>query len=148
MRVQITARHCDLSDTVRERAGELAEKLARFDPRVSGAELVFEEERLLGGVEGRLHLETAVEPRRPDLAHHQERPLARRESGVRLLRVEPPVLVELLAHDAEGAGHQQLAGAASGHQLSAHGGDARLGREPSPRVPRMWPTGSSGHLVA
>ena len=57
MRVQITARHCDLSDTVRERAGELAEKLARFDPRVSGAELVFEEERRSKKVEAILSLD-------------------------------------------------------------------------------------------
>mgnify|MGYP001552599649 CR=1 FL=1 len=43
MREQITARHSDLSDSVRERAQELSEKLTRFDPRVSGADLIFEE---------------------------------------------------------------------------------------------------------
>ena len=57
MRVQITARHCEISDTVRERAGELAEKLARFDPRVSGAELVFEEEKRSKKVEAIVSLD-------------------------------------------------------------------------------------------
>jgi ribosomal subunit interface protein len=45
MRVAITMRHCDVADTVRERAQELVEKLDKYDPRVSAAELVFEEER-------------------------------------------------------------------------------------------------------
>lgn len=57
MRVQITARHCDVSDAVRDRAHELVEKLGRFDPRVSGAELVFEEERRTKKVEGILSLD-------------------------------------------------------------------------------------------
>lgn len=57
MRVQITARHCEISDTLRERAHELVEKLARFDPRVSGAELVFEEEKRTKKVEGILSLD-------------------------------------------------------------------------------------------
>ena len=57
MRVQITARHCEISDTVRERADELVEKIARFDPRVSGAELVFEEERRSKKVEAILSLD-------------------------------------------------------------------------------------------
>lgn len=57
MRVQITARHCDISDTIRDRAHELVEKLGRFDPRVSGAELVFEEEKRTKKVEGILSLD-------------------------------------------------------------------------------------------
>jgi ribosomal subunit interface protein len=57
MRVQITARHCDLSDTVRERAEELSEKLTRFDPRVSGADLVFEEEKRSKKIEAILSLD-------------------------------------------------------------------------------------------
>lgn len=57
MRVQITARHCEISDTVRERADELVAKIARFDPRVSGAELVFEEERRSRKVEAILSLD-------------------------------------------------------------------------------------------
>ncbi|MBT8336881.1 MAG: HPF/RaiA family ribosome-associated protein [Gemmatimonadetes bacterium] len=57
MRVQITARHCDLSDPVRERAQELSEKLTRFDPRVSGADLIFEEEKRSKKVEAILSLD-------------------------------------------------------------------------------------------
>lgn len=45
MRVQITARHCEVSDTVRERTEALLGKLRKYDPRVSSAEVVFEEER-------------------------------------------------------------------------------------------------------
>jgi ribosomal subunit interface protein len=45
MRVTITMRHCDVADTVRERAETLVEKLVKYDPRVSAAELVFGEER-------------------------------------------------------------------------------------------------------
>lgn len=52
MRVQITARHCEIPDSIRERAHELAEKLPRFDSRVSGVELVFDEERRTRKVEG------------------------------------------------------------------------------------------------
>ena len=51
MRVQITARHCDVSDTIRARANELMEKVARFDPRVSAIDLVFEEEKRIHAVE-------------------------------------------------------------------------------------------------
>lgn len=51
MRVQITARHCDVSDTIRSRANELMEKVARFDPRVSTIELVFDEEKRTLNVE-------------------------------------------------------------------------------------------------
>ncbi len=51
MRLQITARHCDVSDTIRARAGELMERVARFDRRVSGVELVFEENRRSHDVE-------------------------------------------------------------------------------------------------
>ena len=57
MRVQITARHCDLSDSVRERAQELSEKLTRFDPRVAGADLIFEEEKRSKKVEAILSLD-------------------------------------------------------------------------------------------
>lgn len=51
MRVQVTARHCEISDSIRERANELMEKVARFDPRVSAIELVFEEEKRTNTVE-------------------------------------------------------------------------------------------------
>lgn len=45
MRVQLTARHCEVPETIRDRANELMAKVARFDPRVSAIELIFEEEK-------------------------------------------------------------------------------------------------------
>lgn len=45
MRVQITARHCDLPETLRTRTEALVQKLRRYDARVSAADIVFEEER-------------------------------------------------------------------------------------------------------
>lgn len=45
MRVQITARHCEVSDAVRERAEEQMERLTKFDSRLSSAEVVFDEEK-------------------------------------------------------------------------------------------------------
>jgi putative sigma-54 modulation protein len=45
MRVQITARHCEVSDTVRDRTEMLLGKLRKYDPRVSSADVVFEEQR-------------------------------------------------------------------------------------------------------
>ncbi len=45
MRVQIVARHCDVPDSVRQRTQEQIDKLARYDPRVSGADVVFDEEK-------------------------------------------------------------------------------------------------------
>ena len=57
MRVQITARHCDLSDTVRARAEELSDKLTKFDPRVAGAEWIFQEEKRNKKVEAILSLD-------------------------------------------------------------------------------------------
>lgn len=45
MRVQITARHCDLTEELRDRTEELVTKLQKYDPRVSAADVVFIEER-------------------------------------------------------------------------------------------------------
>lgn len=45
MRVQITARHCEVPDAVRERAHQLMEKLTKYEPRLLSAEVVFDEER-------------------------------------------------------------------------------------------------------
>jgi ribosomal subunit interface protein len=42
MHVQITARHCNLSDDIHERARTLAERWPRFDRATSAARLVFE----------------------------------------------------------------------------------------------------------
>jgi len=51
MRVQIAARHCEVPATVLTRTQEQLEKLQRYDPRVSGAEVVFETEKHLKKVE-------------------------------------------------------------------------------------------------
>jgi ribosomal subunit interface protein len=51
MRVQIAARHCEVPATVLSRTEEQLEKLLRYDPRLSGAEVVFETEKHLKKVE-------------------------------------------------------------------------------------------------
>ncbi len=51
MRVQIAARHCDVPATVLSRTEEQLQKLSRYDPRVSGADVVFEVEKHLKKVE-------------------------------------------------------------------------------------------------
>ena len=43
MRVKITARHCNISDPVRERAESQMERLTKYHPRVTGADVVFTE---------------------------------------------------------------------------------------------------------
>ena len=52
MRVQITVRHGDVPEAVKVRAEEQVEKLTRYDPRLAGAEIVFNEEKKLKQVEG------------------------------------------------------------------------------------------------
>ena len=42
MHLQITARHCELSDQIHEKAEAIAERWTRFDGAVSAARLVFE----------------------------------------------------------------------------------------------------------
>jgi len=51
LRVQIAARHCDIPDSVRRRTEEQIIKLGKYDPRVGGAEVVFEEEKRTRRVE-------------------------------------------------------------------------------------------------
>ncbi len=57
MRVQIAARNCEVPTAVRARTDEQLPRLARFDDRLSGAEVVFEEERHLKKVEGVLSVD-------------------------------------------------------------------------------------------
>ena len=45
MRVQIAARRCDVPDAVRIRTEEQLEKLSKYDPHLSGAEVTFEIEK-------------------------------------------------------------------------------------------------------
>lgn len=51
MRIQVAARHCELPDSVRKRTEEQINRLAKYDPRVSAAEVVFEEEKRVRKVE-------------------------------------------------------------------------------------------------
>jgi ribosomal subunit interface protein len=57
MRVQITARHCDVTDALRDRTEVLVEKLRRYDTRLSAAEVVFDEERHARKAEGILSVD-------------------------------------------------------------------------------------------
>jgi len=45
VRVQITARHCEISDSVRARAESQMQRLTKYDSRVSAAEVIFDEEK-------------------------------------------------------------------------------------------------------
>jgi ribosomal subunit interface protein len=65
VRVQIATRHCEVSDSTKARAEELVRKLPKYDPRVSGASLVFEVEKHLKKVEGIL----SVDRDEPVVAH-------------------------------------------------------------------------------
>ncbi len=65
MRVQTTARHCDVPDDVIDRTQELAEALVKYEPRASAAEVVFEEEKLTRRVEIRMRIDGAE----PVIAH-------------------------------------------------------------------------------
>jgi ribosomal subunit interface protein len=44
VQITVTARHCEIPDDVRERAGEVADKLARMAHRPQRMEIVFDEE--------------------------------------------------------------------------------------------------------
>lgn len=59
MRVQIAARHCDVPDSVRQRTEEQVAKLAKYDPRVGAAEVIFEEEKRIKKVEVVLSVDRA-----------------------------------------------------------------------------------------
>ncbi len=57
MRVQTVARHCEVPDAVLTRAEERFKRLTRFDPALSSAEVVFQEEKHRKRVEGILSLD-------------------------------------------------------------------------------------------
>ena len=42
MRIQLSARRCDVPNAVRERTADLVGKLTKYDPRLSSAEVTFE----------------------------------------------------------------------------------------------------------
>jgi ribosomal subunit interface protein len=56
MDVTITARHCTISDIVRDRAVLRANRLERYDARVTRVDIVFDTDHGAKSVEGRLHL--------------------------------------------------------------------------------------------
>ena len=57
MRVQMAARHCEVPESVRDRTEEQLGKLSRYEPRLSGAEVVFETEKHLKKVEAVLSVD-------------------------------------------------------------------------------------------
>jgi len=57
MRVQIAARHCEIPDAIRERTREQLGKLSKYEPRLSGAEIVFEVEKHLKKVDAILKVD-------------------------------------------------------------------------------------------
>jgi ribosomal subunit interface protein len=57
VRVQITERHCDVPSDVRERTEAMVASLAKYSPRASAADVVFEEERVDKVVELIVHID-------------------------------------------------------------------------------------------
>lgn len=57
MRVQITARHCEVPEDVRERTEEQVQALAKYSPRASSADVVYMEERLTKVAEIIMHID-------------------------------------------------------------------------------------------
>ena len=55
MRITITARHCELTEAIRERAGIVVERLAALSPHALDATVVFDETAQQKNVEIRLH---------------------------------------------------------------------------------------------
>ena len=51
MRVQVAARHCEIPDSVRTRTEEQLVRLAKYDPRIDSASVVYEEEKRVRRVE-------------------------------------------------------------------------------------------------
>ena len=68
MRLQIATRHGHVSDEVRERTETLVSGLTKYDPRVSAAEIVFNEEKNGCQVEVILH----TDGDEPVVAHAEE----------------------------------------------------------------------------
>ena len=51
MRVKIAARHCEISDPLRERAEKSMRRLTKYHARVTGADVVFSETKRIRHVE-------------------------------------------------------------------------------------------------
>lgn len=59
MRIQISARHCEIPDSTRERTREQITRLTRYDPDVAAAEVVYDEEKHVRRVEVILSIDRA-----------------------------------------------------------------------------------------
>lgn len=57
MRLQISARRCEIPDALRDRAERRLRKLKRYHPRLASAEVIFTEERHMKRAEGILSIE-------------------------------------------------------------------------------------------
>ena len=68
MRVQLSARHCEVPETVKERTEDRLGKLTRYNARLSSAKVIFEIEKHLHRVEGILSI-------------HGDEPVVARGSG-------------------------------------------------------------------
>ena len=55
MQITISARHCEVSDVLRQRARDVVERLAELSPHALEATVVFDEAPLVHAVEIRLH---------------------------------------------------------------------------------------------
>ena len=59
MKVQITTRHCDVSDDLREHTQAQIDKLSRYDPRVGSADVTYTEEKHTRKVDVVVHIDGA-----------------------------------------------------------------------------------------
>lgn len=59
MRVQVTQRHCEVPRDVRDHAEERVSGLQKYDPRLSAAEVIFDEVKHQKTVEGILSIDRA-----------------------------------------------------------------------------------------
>lgn len=57
LRVQIVQRHCEVPEVVQTRTREKIERLSRYDPRLSSAEIIFDAEKHTKRTEGILSLD-------------------------------------------------------------------------------------------
>ena len=69
MRVQITARHCNVPDALLSRTEEHIQKLSRYEHRVSSAEVIYTEEKRSRKAEVVLH----IDGREPVVVRAEER---------------------------------------------------------------------------
>ena len=69
MRVQITARHCNVPDALLNRTEEHIQKLSRYDSRISSAEVIYTEEKRSRTAEVVVHIDRGE----PVVARAEER---------------------------------------------------------------------------